>query len=297
MKAFRYDGRPIAVPGAWAGVDIAHYHSGALCIGPSVSSSGLKRAAKTPAHFYAYSPWNPDCEAAEDTTALRLGKVAHVLALEPERFRTICAVSPYDDYRTKEAREWRDATVDSGLIPLKAAELLPLQRMADALRKHPDALALFRNGLPELTFAAKDEATGIWMLSRPDFVPGDPGRGLVDYKTATDAGPEAFGAAAFNYGYHMQVALALDVVAAATGELRPTCWHVVQEKEPPFAVAVYRYEADQVMYGRREVRRLLDLLARCRDAGEWPGYGEPQSIVTPFWARKEMEANGYATAA
>lgn len=288
MKAYRFTGEPIAHPGAYVGVDIDHYHAGP-CAGRSVTASSLKRASRSMAHFWAYCAWNPDREPQEETDALRKGKAAHVLGLEPERFAEQFAVSPYDDYRSKEARAWKEATMATGKLCLKQAELDHLQRMADALRKHPEAAALFRNGLPEMTFAAPDEATGIWLLTRPDFTPAAAGRGLADYKTAEDASPDAFGRAAFNYSYQLQVALALDVVAKVTGELRPTMWFVVQEKDPPFAVAVYRWEPDQIQYGRRRVRDLLDGIAHCIERGEWPGYGEPQSLVTPNYLKREIE--------
>lgn len=287
MKAYKFAGEPITVPGAYVDVDIDAYHAGP-CVGRSVSASSLKRASRSMLHFWSQCNWNPDREPVEDTDALRLGKAAHVLALEPDRFSSLFAISPYDDYRTKEAREWKSA---QSLLCLKQAELAELQRMANALRACPEAVALFRNGLPELTFAAPDEATGIWRLTRPDFTPAAAGRGLCDYKTAADASFEAFGRAAFNYGYDIQVALALDVVAEVTGEMRPAFWMVVQEKDPPYAVSVHRWEPDQIQYGRRRVRDLLDGIARCIEADEWPGYGEPQSLVTPSYLRKEIEGD------
>lgn len=286
MKAYKYSGDPISTPGAYVDVPIDVYHNG-LCAGRSVSASSLKRASRSMLHFWAHCAWNPDRIPTEDTDALRLGKAAHVLALEPELFQRQFVVSPYDDYRTKEAREWKAA---QSLTCLKQTELAELQRMADALRAHPDAVALFRNGLPEMTFAAKDEATSLWRLTRPDFTPAAPGRGLVDYKTAADASPDAWGRQAFNLGYHLQVALALDVVAEITGELRPTCWHVVQEKDPPYAVAVYRWEPEHVQYGRARVRDLLDRIARCIEEGVWTGYGEPRSVIPPYNVQKEIEA-------
>lgn len=285
MKAYKYSGEPISIPGAYVDVPIDVYHNG-LCAGRSVSASSLKRASRSMLHFWANCAWNPDRIPTEDTDALRLGKAAHVLALEPELFQRQFVVSPYDDYRTKEAREWKAA---QPLMCLKQAELAELQRMADALRAHPDAVALFRNGLPEMTFAAKDEATSLWRLTRPDFTPAAPGRGLVDYKTASDASFDAFGRDAFNYGYHLQVALALDVVAEVTGELRPAFWMVVQEKVAPYAVSVHRWEPDQIQYGRAKVREMLDAIARCVEAGEWPGYGEPQSLRAPYYIQREID--------
>lgn len=290
MRAFKYTGGQITVPGAYVGVPISDYHND-VCASRFVTASSLKRAKRSMAHFWSYCPWNPDHEPPDvDTDALRLGKVAHVEALEPERVKDVIAVSPYADYRTKEAGEWKAAQLAAGLVPVKQAEYAVIQRMAAQLRAHPEALALFRNGLPEITFAARDEPTGIWRLTRPDFTPAAAGRGLCDYKTCADASYGAFGRQAFDLGYDLQVALALDVVAEVTGEMRPTMWFVAQEKAPPFAVSVHHWDADQIQHGRRQVRTLLDNIARCVESGVWPGYGEARSIETPFWVQKEIDA-------
>jgi hypothetical protein len=66
-------------------------------------------------------------------------------------------------------------------------------------------------------------------------------------------------------------------------------WFVVQEKEPPYCVSVHRWEPDQIMYGRRRVRDLLDQIAKCVETGEWPGYGPASSLVTPFYIQRQIE--------
>ena len=41
---------------------------------------------------------------------------------------------------------------------------------------------------------------------------------------------------------------------------------------------------------------LLDRLALCIEEGDWPGYGEPQSVVTPNYLRREID-DGFSAAA
>lgn len=290
MRAYKWSGNKISKPGAYVGLPIDVYHGDPVS-GRYVTASALGRASRSMAHFWAYCPWNPDREPPDvDTDALRLGRASHVLAFQPDLFESQFATCPYgDDYRVREARLWKE-TLSPDLLPLKPKELATILRMASALRKSEDARNLFRNGLPEMSFVAKDEATGLYMLSRPDFTPAHHQRGLVDYKTTVDGAWEAFGRSAFNYGYDLQGALALDVVAAATGELRPAYWIVAQEKEPPYCVSVHRMEADQILYGKRRVRDLLDRIAWAIEAGEWPGYGPAQSLVTPYYVQRQIEA-------
>jgi hypothetical protein len=297
MKAYRFTGTTITTPGAWLGVpiDVYHGHVQPAVAGRFVTAGSLTRAERSMEHFWAFCAWNPDREPPEENTdALRLGKAAHVLAFQPELFGEQFVVSPYSEYRSGEAKEWKAATLGAGALPIKEAELTKLLRMADKLRKDPDATKLFQNGLPEMSFMAKDEATGIWMLTRPDFTPGSSGRGLVDYKTTEDGSFSAFGRSVFNYDYDMQAALALDVVAAATGEMRPCMWFVAQEKKPPFAVSVHRTEPDQIMQAKRRIRDLLDGIARCVETNVWPGYGPAQPIQTPYYIQRRIEEQEYA---
>jgi len=289
LKAYRWNGDKISRAGAYVGLPIEVYHGDPVA-GRYVTASSLGRADRSLAHFWAYCPWNPDRYPMDETSdALRLGQCSHVLAFQPELFTGQFAISPYEDYRTKEARVWKETAIASGRLPIKVAEHANALRMADALRKNEDARLLFARGLPEISFMAKDEATGIWMLTRPDFTPAAPGRGLVDYKTSADGSWEGFGRSAYSYGYDIQAALALDVVAQATGELRPCMWHVVQEKEPPYVVSVHRWAPEQIMHAKRKVRDLLDKIAFAIESGEWPGYGPAQSLIPPTWMRREIE--------
>ena len=293
MKVFKWNGEKISRPGAYLGLPIDVYHDDPVT-GRFVTAGSLSRAARSLKHFWTFCQWNPEKEPPDvDVDALRLGKASHLLAFEPELFERQFEVCPYgDDYRSKDARDWK-AELRPDVLPIKPKEHLNILRMADVLRKDPDARDLFKNGMPEMSFVAKDEATGIYTLARPDFTPASNRRGLVDYKTSQDGSWDAFGRAAFNYDYDLQVGLALDTVAQSTGEIRPGFWMVVQEKEPPYAVSIHRWEPDQILYGRRRVRDLLDRIGRAIETGEWPGYGPPQPLKTPFFIQRAIdEANG-----
>ncbi|MHB8283997.1 MAG: PD-(D/E)XK nuclease-like domain-containing protein [Caulobacteraceae bacterium] len=188
MQAFKYNGKQIAKPGIYHDVPIDAYHSGHLCVGKSVSTTSLKRVLRSPAHFWARSVWNPNHEPEDRSEALDEGAAAHCRALEPEKFVAGFVVSEFDDFRTKEARTWRDAQRLDGKIVLTAEQDAKILRMAERLKRDQTALALFRDGLPELTLAAKDEARRCatsWRTSGPTTCspwcrrPGWRGRGLL----------------------------------------------------------------------------------------------------------------------
>lgn len=292
MKAFRFTGK-IAVPGAYVGVPMATYHDGP-CDGFSVSSSSIRRFMRSPEHYWATSPFNPERAERPDTAAMAIGRAAHCLAFELDAFGRHFAVRPeeWKDYRTKEAQLWKETVIADGKTPLTPEDMTTVQAMVERLRAEPEAVALFRHGLPELTLAAKDEATGIWLLSRPDYIPASPARGPVDYKTTNDAAPEKWSRSAFDFGYHIQAALMIETIKAITGVEREFVWMVVQETSAPYSVVTMRWEPEQIAYGRRRLRDALDRMARCIERQEWPGYPSPSSVVTPFYIRKDIEENG-----
>ena len=47
---------------------------------------------------------------------------------------------------------------------------------------------------------------------------------------------------------------------------------VVQEKEAPYTVAMYRLSEESIEEARMKYRDALKLYAECRDRDEWPGY-------------------------
>ncbi len=101
----------------------AEYHSDP-CSSPSLSSSiaweiePSNAKAGSPEHGRLIHPKLGN-QPKEQTSAMRFGSICHSMMLgSGSEFR----VSPYDDYRSGKARDWRDETIDAGFIPVKQAE-------------------------------------------------------------------------------------------------------------------------------------------------------------------------------
>lgn len=305
MKVYQWKPRDIiSRPGAYVGVPMEVYHSGKLCAGRSVSSTGLKRVRKSPLHYWRDSPYNPAPVPVKPKAALGVGQAAHCRAFEPEKFDSRFEVSRFRDYKTDAAQEWRDSVIADNRTPLRGEEFAMIARMADKLREDETAVSLFTDGLAEITYAAQDAATGIWMLTRPDWLPASTQRGPSDYKTCLSAEPAAWGRQAFDLGYDVQVGLALHVLELIEGETRPTFWMVAQEKDEPHIVSTFRWEQDQIRYGMAEMRGALDRLGAAFQvwdnldpavkAKAWPAYTTgPTSVVTPNYLRRAVEEVGY----
>lgn len=275
-------------------ISIEDYH-GDCCEGPSISSSGLRTLLlECPAIYWAHSPLNPNRFPEENTKALDIGRAAHALALGEPEFAKYFVVSPYADFRSKEAKVWRD---DQTRTVLKAEEFEQVQAIAAVQKRSAQVMRAFENGKPEKSLIWKDEETGIWLKSRPDWLPNDPKTGfVVEYKTAVTIEPRKWASAAFGYGYHMQAAMQIDAIRAVMGTKALGVAHVVQEKTPPYLAELRMFGPEQIDDGRFMVRRALNVFARCLKSGIWPGYtSEPQFVETPYWFAKMMEEfrNGY----
>lgn len=266
------------------------YHSD-CAIGPSISSGGLNLInSECPAIYWGRSYLNPAAVQELDTRALAMGKAAHCLALGEPDFARHFAILPFDSLRTNEAKAWRDKTEAEGKVILRADEFDTVQAMAAAIKRSPQCSRAFRDGKPERSLVWLDDETGVWLKSRPDWLPDDPANGwVIDYKTTADLRPRKFSAQAFECGYHLQAALQMDACRMVLGVDALGIGHVVQEKSQPYLAELRLFTPEQIDFGRREYRRALRTFARCWETKRWPGYtDQPQYIETPYHVEQRM---------
>ena len=279
---------PIDKPGVYE-IDIDLYHTQACCIGPSISSSGLRKLIhECPAKYWAFSDLNPAGLKDEGSNAFAFGRAAHALVLGEPEFNSKFIISPFDDFRTKEARAWRDEQTKQ---VVKAEEMETVKAMAAAQLASPQVARAFEMGKPELSLIWPDAETGIWMKSRPDWLPDRPSlRFLIEYKTCVSIEPHKLSLDVFKYGYEMQAAMALDAVEIVMGKKPLGLAHVVQEKEPPYLCDLRMFTPEQIAYGRLQYRKALRIFAHCIATATWPAYTtEPQFFETPYSTQKAME--------
>src|SRR5262245_27966982 len=91
------------------------------CPVPALTNSGIRTLLNScPAKFaHEHPAIGQPVDAFESTIAQRLGSLVPRLALDKG---DDYAISPFDEYRSKEARAWRDETEAAGLIPVKQAD-------------------------------------------------------------------------------------------------------------------------------------------------------------------------------
>lgn len=252
----------------------------------SISSTGLRKllAPGCPAQF-KYDRDNPPAPKKE----FSFGHAAHKVVLgEGEEI----VVTEFDDWRTKTAREERDAIRAAGAVPLLFHEGEQVQAMADAIRQHPLAGPLFTpgSGAAEQSIFWTDPATGVRCRCRPDYLKQLPGLTLcVDYKTTRDASPAAVSKAVRDHGYHQQDALYTDGVEAA-GLAPEGCrfLFVFQSKTAPYLITVRELDQQSRDIGRAKNERALRIYADCTATDMWPDWTGPvddiPQISLPTWA-------------
>ncbi len=255
----------------------------------AIGASGLKKLAKSPAHFHA-AYLDENRQENVPTPTMKAGTLAHCAILEPAALDDRYVIKPEGhDGRTKEGKAWCASM--AGFEIVTADQLLTAQRQAAALRALPDIGALLSSGRPEVSVFWIDAETGVHCKCRPDWVhTTDDGVWLVDVKTTVDASPAGFPKQIAKLGYHIQAAHYSAGWTAATGQRVLGFIFAAVESDYPHVAAAYTLDQVAMVEGSDECARLLDLYAECVRTNRWPGYGtEIKALALPMWALSTEE--------
>ena len=291
MNILKWDGKAISRPGLYRGVPISVYHSGDLCVGPSISSSGLRTIVrKSEAHFYDRWPKNKhhDPKALEESDALILGRAVHHLlmgGLSEEHFAKAYVVPPGKtedakgvtqpwSLRFASAREWVEARHAEGKTILSHDGRDRVYGMARALSKQPLVIQGALNGETELTMVWR-HGTGIWLLARPDVIP-TADADIVDLKTTTSIVPYDLQRTVFEFGYHMQGAMIAEGYEQITKNKIASFSLYFIESSRPFCPFLYRLDDEDMKRGRLLNERAITRFFNALETDVWPGPGGVQ---------------------
>lgn len=277
--------------GIYSNIDDDVYHSDYA----SLSSSGARDLlGSTPEEFdfnrrVPRDP-NKNYDFGHAAHKMVLGKGSRLKMLDP-KIHGLKADGKPASSPTSTAM-WRQECAKArqrGLIPIAKADMEKAQTMAGRVFQHRVAARLLAEGRAEHSIYWHDDATGVRLRARPDFLSEGLGRPICDdYKTATSADPRQFQRAVFDYGYHQQQAwyedALLEIGIEGAGFL-----FIVQSKNAPYTVSVCSIDPDVVELGRRQNRAAIELFARCMEKDRWPGYDEIQAVGMAGWAVKQIE--------
>ena len=182
----------------------------------------------------------------------------------------------------------------AGKVPLLEDEWGQVIDMAQAIRRHPIAAAIFdpTRGKPEQVLVWEDPDTGVRRRAMVDWLPTAAGRRLIvaDYKTTTSASPAALTRSVASFGYHQQAPWYLDGAIALGLDEAPAFVFVAQEKTAPYLVTVFQLDENALRIGRDLNRRALEVYRDCTASDVWPGYSSDVEVIAlPRWAERQHE--------
>jgi hypothetical protein len=202
-----------------------------------------------------------------------------------------------------DAKRWDTNAIRAELAEIRAEGGVPLKRdeyddvlgMADAIRRHPVASALFNPefGRPEQSVFWTDGPSGVTRRARFDWLPAPrDGRLIIpDYKTCRSAEPSALAKAVDEFGYHQQADwYRAGALSAGLGDERTAFVFVCQEKTAPYLITVFEPDAAALRIGAAKNRRAIETFATCTESGYWPGYSDAiEYLSLPVWAERRDE--------
>lgn len=176
-------------PGVYYDLPNEEYHAD-----PALSSSGLKSLLKNPMEYWSNSCLNPDREPL-DTVALKNGRAAHMLLLEPQNFDNEFVIK----------KGIKQSKVEGVIGEGDYEDML---KAVKVIKSHPTLSKLIEGGNPEVSIFWKDEETGIMCRCRFDYLLPRIG---FDYKRTTDVySKEKLGYAISDYGYDISAPMYIE---------------------------------------------------------------------------------------
>lgn len=281
--------------GVFVGIPDEVYHADPN----SLSSSGARKLLWDSAAAFDQERRTPRAPKTEYDVGhlvhfLVLGEGAKIEVLDPAVHGLTAAGKPTDSF--KSTAMWKDKCAEvrkSGAIPVTPAEYAEAEVMAAALLKHPLAKRLLASGDAEISGYWTDPETEVRLRWRADWL--HRGRSsrliIVDYKTTKSARPSSFHKSCGDYGYHQQEDWYRTGVVANGLDDDPLFVFIAQEKEPPYLASVHESHPEDIARAHELNRKAIDIYAKCRETGIWPGYGDGiHTIEIPTFQRIREEA-------
>lgn len=281
-------------PGIYDGVEM-HLYQADQCPTPSLSKGMLQRLlTKTPAHAYRVHPRLGNMpEDKDDDGKLDYGSAAHAMLFE--KGLNIVTVAA-DDWRTKAAREARDAARAEHKFPILERQHEKVATMAGRARKFINDSILggvFEDGACEQSLYWVEEGkdstqTYTWCRARTDLKTNDHSI-IVDYKTTKLPNPAAFCRAMPAMGYDLQEVFYRRGVRKLTG-VEADFYFLVQELSEPFSCYLVQCAPSMREVAESKVKRGMELWRACLGSNNWPAYGpNVYHAEAPAWAVMEEE--------
>ncbi len=256
---------------------------------PWLSSSVIKTMLqKSPRHAAFDHPDIGGGAEEESSKVANIGTVAHSLILHEHDERIV--ISPYPEFRSNEAKAWRDNNIDAGRVIVKQPEYDAAKAMATAFHKgirvyEKELGEEFKTDQTEKTVVAEIE--GVWCKIRVDAICSS----LWDIKsTGVEMTPSKWVKnQLYGNGYDVQVEFYRRVFKAATGEDKRMILGVIEQNAPHDCYPVVLSNAADALAAAK-VDWALKTWREGIESRIWMGY-TPRVIYAepPVWELSDWE--------
>ena len=263
------------------------------CIEPSLSASVAHTLiTQSPIHAFVQHPRLNKGVIESGSSKMDIGTIVHGMVLEGDESRLVIVEA--DDWRTKVAKETRDAARLAGLVPVLAGDMGMIREIVqsarDAIRNSELSNACTETqGKAEQTLVWQEG--DIWLRSRPDWLTNDH-RLIIDLKTtAGSAEPSAWLRTMLGNGNDLQAVLGLRGIKKLDPSSRCQFVFWVVEQNPPYASSFVGLSPQFLEMSEHKLDRALRLWSDCTITNCWSGYPSQVCWMEPpayLWT-KEME--------
>jgi len=217
----------------------------------------------------------------ESTPAMDFGRLVHAIALTPEDLGEFVK-SPFDNFRTKEAQNWKTEAIESGMTIVSDEDFDKAHAISKLFWERSFWEDQSEDGETEV--AVYSQIGDTKLKGMIDFVPAS-SNALVDLKTtASIDGIDGLTRTIISRGYHWQAALYLDLWNAATGETRNEFLFCFVETSSPHESAWVNLDDSLIQIGRNGYMQALSKWTQCLKTNHFPKQIEGiQTISAPRW--------------
>lgn len=282
--------------GLWAGLDEEIYHNHKAA--PEVNRGLIvEMVTETPEHVKASID---GLRVKKITEAMQIGLLVDKALLEPDRFKEGVSHWVVPDgmkLSTKEGIAWKKDHLgpdEGGLPRLKSDAAKDISGMIEKIMKHKQARAMVELAVKQESAFAFDKDTGLLRKCRSDMRLSDlDGRIVVgDLKSTMPGGATSgiWSSHCARRGYHIQSVFYSDIYNDLFNGANPAFLFLVVERKPPYSVRVFQIDMEGRTAAREKCKRALEMFAKCKASGVWPGYREEiETIKLPSWELSPTE--------
>jgi len=245
---------------------------------------------QSPLHAWLAHPRLNHSYVREDANSrFDLGSAAHMMLLERREDKIVRVQA--DDWRTKAAKEARDAAQANGQYAVLERQFADIVAMCAAAQDYmltTELGDLLATGDPERTLLWQEG--NLWYRARPDMMSKDR-RIILDYKSTASAAPDFIAKQLDRMGYDLQSEFYTRGLAAVTGREDTVLVFLFQEITPPYACSLIALSNAYRAVGQAKVARAMEIWHTCVKTNNWPGYTNQILYCEPRpWEAADLDA-------